>query len=882
MKQAFDCSGKKDILQLDTATFGRTETNMGEITVPPTHPGRPSDSAPVIVRPGISLDTLAMAGVRLSDFPEPGSIEIPYFDVDGQPTGFSRWRLRSARPNGQKYYQKSNSGVHVYFPPGGIKENPEMVLTEGEFKALAIFESGMQVIGLCGLYVYKRGAEGDKRLLPEIGQAFARSCAEKVYFIGDADTATNLNFSRSAQFLADKSAPIPVYLPRLPLNGPKGFDDWKESWNGASAQEARNYVEEFFAAALLVEPGLSFVALAEILLASAEPQFRKLGPVEHQKHIQKLVRIAAEARISGEPAVAIGRLERLAAKLSGGTVKHFNRSIEQHLSQERAKQDASRTAAKPQKGTEAPVPKSDSSRSLSLGSEKLVLTLPCNEVEISDTAKKLFSRLETTRRYFVRDRTVFEATVESDGGTRLLACEPDAFRSQIEDYFQLAKIVCTGHGNLAWSPCRCSVDHAKALLSADAAWQILPQIKIVTSSPIFVEVDGKLGVLGKGYHSVLGGILVTKQRDISEVDLEEAYAALLGLLEDFDFVIESDRSRAVASFISPALRLGGLLKGDFPLDLAEANESQSGKTYRQKVACAIYGEVPFVVNMAEERGVGSLDEKISDALLSGSPFLMLENVRGDLKSQLLESAIRGVGIVQARRAYSRSVQVQTDKLCWFLSSNRVRSTPDLANRSIITRIRKQRPGFAFKDYPEGRLIDHVSAKADYYLSCIFAVVREWHRHGKLRTKDPRHDFREWCQTLDWIVQVVFFLPPLLDGHQCEQQRIANSGLSWLREVAVSVDKLERLEEGLRANDIIDVCEATDLQIPGCNEAMPPDRIPMVIGKILKPIFSSAAEIEVGGFRIKRETRDEVDSINRTNRPVHYHCFSRAEEPLPSN
>ncbi len=325
-----------------------------------------------------------------------------------------------------------------------------------------------------------------------------------------------------------------------------------------------------------------------------------------------------------------------------------------------------------------------------------------------------------------------------------------------------------------------------------------------------------------------------------------------------------------------------MLKCDFPLDLAEANDSQSGKTYRQKVACAIYGETPYVVNVNEERGVGTLDEKLSDALLSGRPFLMLENVRGSLKSQLLESAIRGVGVVQARRAYSRSVQVPTDQFCWFLSSNRVASTPDLANRSIITRIRKQQPGFAFKTYAEGQLIDHVSANADYYLSCVLAAVREWHRHGKPRTTDTRHDFREWSQALDWIVQALFFLPPLLDGHQCEQQRIGSSGLSWLREVAASVDKLERLGEGFRANDIIEVCQATDVQIPGCNEATPSDQILMVIGKILKRIFSSADTVKVGGYRIKRETRDEVDSINRMNRPVHYHYFTRAGEPSPSN
>jgi len=158
-----------------------------------------------------------------------------------------------------------------------------------------------------------------------------------------------------------------------------------------------------------------------------------------------------------------------------------------------------------------------------------------------------------------------------------------------------------------------------------------------------------------------------------------------------------------------------------------------------------------------------------------------------------------------------------------------------------------------------------------------------HRHGQPRTKDAPHDFngaKHWTGPF----QQVFFLPPLLDGHQCEQQWIANSGLSWLREVAANVDKLKRLEKGLRANDIVEVCEATDVQIPGCNEVRSPGRIPMVIGKILKRIFSSAVRVEVGGYRIRCETREEYDPENRMNRSIQLLVFHarRGTRSIPLN
>jgi hypothetical protein len=204
-----------------------------------------------------------------------------------------------------------------------------------------------------------------------------------------------------------------------------------------------------------------------------------------------------------------------------------------------------------------------------------------------------------------------------------------------------------------------------------------------------------------------------KDRDIHQLPLQEATRALIGLLEDFNFISESDRSRAVASLISPALRHGGLLKADFPLDLAEANESQSGKTYRQKSVCALYGERPFIVNRREEAGVGSLDEAVSEGLISGQAFLMFENVRGSVASQLLDSAIHGEGVVYCRRPYSRGMQIETDRVYWMLSSNRAEMTPDLANRSVITRLRKQPAGYRFKDYPEGDLLAHIHARTDY-------------------------------------------------------------------------------------------------------------------------------------------------------------------------
>jgi hypothetical protein len=123
-----------------------------------------------------------------------------------------------------------------------------------------------------------------------------------------------------------------------------------------------------------------------------------------------------------------------------------------------------------------------------------------------------------------------------------------------------------------------------------------------------------------------------------------------------------------------------------------------------KVISRIYGERSFVITLPSEakKGVGSLDESLSEALLSGAPFIALDNLRGEISNQMIESAIRGEGKVAVRQAYSRTTQIETDHVYWLAKSNRAQTTPDLANRSIITRLRKCAPDFQFKNYAEGR------------------------------------------------------------------------------------------------------------------------------------------------------------------------------------
>jgi len=213
--------------------------------------------------------------------------------------------------------------------------------------------------------------------------------------------------------------------------------------------------------------------------------------------------------------------------------------------------------------------------------------------------------------------------------------------------------------------------------------------------------------------------------------LDEAIGLFRTALGDFSFATTGDAARAVAMILSPALKMGGWIKDDFPLDIAEADQSQAGKTFRQLLTCAIYNEIPTGITQTTG-GVGSLDERISAALIAGRPIITFDNFRGRLDSPILETAIRGVGHVTAR-ALRTCASIDVSAFLWMLSTNGAELTRDIANRSIVTRIRKQAAGFEYRVFPEGNILDHIRKHQAKFLGATHAVIREWVRQGCPRT-----------------------------------------------------------------------------------------------------------------------------------------------------
>jgi hypothetical protein len=493
-----------------------------------------------------------------------------------------------------------------------------------------------------------------------------------------------------------------------------------------------------------------------------------------------------------------------------------------------------------------------------------VFPVPAGDIGHDLASRHIFSIIGPTNRLFLRKTAVYEVAADEGDEFSLEAVPAKRLVSVIESFgCRVMRREMREDGTPRWRSTIFPKDAADVALSSDGAREFLPKIRQLVSAPVLVPDGDGTQVIGRGYHAHAGGTFVTSGEMPPVIGLDEAKTMILSMLEDFDFPDGGDASRAIASFISPAMKIGGWIEDDFPLDIAEADQSQSGKTYRQKLICAIYREQPSAITQ-QVGGVGSLDERVSTALIKGRPFISFDNFRGRMDSQILETAIRGLGKVSAR-ALRIETDIDSTPFLWQLSTNGAELTRDLANRSIITRIRKRPDGHAFQTFDEGDILAHVRCNQPRFLGAVHAIVREWVAQGRRMTLESRHDFRTWCRVMDWIVQNIFEFPPLLDGHREEQMRTANPKLQWLRDVVHALVTDGHQGAALTASDLAECAEEHDLPIPGRRDTVEPHEVR--VGKMLGRLFREAGSdtIIVDGRRFTRVIEMEYEPISRNHR-----------------
>ena len=475
-----------------------------------------------------------------------------------------------------------------------------------------------------------------------------------------------------------------------------------------------------------------------------------------------------------------------------------------------------------------------------------MLELPGNGQTITGCATRLYRAIAATGRYFLRGGTVM-TLVDAGGTLTLVPVEADPLRSIAEHYFQVYARRAGVNGEMVLKPATMTKDIAGAILACDER-KCLPEVRGLSGCPLLMH-DGR--VIGPGYDPA-SKTLVTGGQMPPEVSLKEAVAALLALLEGFDFLSASDLSRAIAAQVGPALRLGGHLNL-YPAFVTEADQSQTGKGYLQKAIAAIYKESLRLVTQRQQGGVGSLDESISARMMEGRPFIQLDNLRGKQDSPNIEALMTSEEDFPVRVPHRIEMMVDPSRFVIMMTSNAAEMTPDMANRSYISRLRKRPDGYRFKQYTEGDLLDHIRANQPYYLGCVFAVLRHWINLGKPLLDEAGHDFRQWARTLGWIVVRIFGAAPLMAGHHEAKIRLSNPAQSFARQVAVAIAATGGLDQPWTAKSIYELAEANEIPVPGLREPND-DQGARRVGALMGRVLGGKDSVMLDGITINLEIR----------------------------
>jgi len=255
------------------------------------------------MRPGISSEMLERAGVRHVSADEAkalcgldsSGLWLPYRNADGsviRDGALDYGRLRLDQPRGDmKYYQAAGTTVHLYLPPGlqdRMVEGGDLHVIEGEFKSQALMEAGFPAVGISGFYGYAQ--KDGKELVPVLVDLIERYNPARILFCGDSDTATNPLFAHAAVRLANLVKPLPVWLPRIPLNGPgKGADDCRAAAKGTFETWWRERLEK----SISVDADKNSSRLAVSLFEAEEEIVASLGKEQRIDLSERIVKMAA-------------------------------------------------------------------------------------------------------------------------------------------------------------------------------------------------------------------------------------------------------------------------------------------------------------------------------------------------------------------------------------------------------------------------------------------------------------------------------------------------------------------------------------------------------------------------------------------------------------
>ena len=311
-------------------------------------------------------------------------------------------------------------------------------------------------------------------------------------------------------------------------------------------------------------------------------------------------------------------------------------------------------------------------------------------------------------------------------------------------------------------------DHdARVTLVSQHFMGCLPRITRVLDVPTpLLDRDGKLIYPTTGFDDRFGTWLNPKAPKLRLMGLDEALDFLLGELlttpdrGGFWWHDEQAKIHGFARLVTPFCRgLMGWRRA--PLWIFDGNREGCGKDTCADVTHALYAGRSIICAPLSKDCDEEMRKRITSALMAGSRFFHLANMKGHVRYASLEAATDNSGVWEDRRlGVSETLRLPNETEFSF-SANNATWEPDIERRCRRIRLRFTPEDINGHSYRHSDIRGWVMHHRADLLSAINAMVVAWVRAGMPAGPTPFTSFPEWGKVIGGIFHVCGLGDPCL-------------------------------------------------------------------------------------------------------------------------
>lgn len=383
-------------------------------------------------------------------------------------------------------------------------------------------------------------------------------------------------------------------------------------------------------------------------------------------------------------------------------------------------------------------------------------------------------------------------------GHMLNPLTPTSLITAIERSVETGVVVNDEAGDQVFLPKSMS-DHDSRVISVSRHFNgCLPRITRVLDVPApLLDRDGKIIYPEPGYDERFGTWLNPEAPKLRTMDMDEAVDILTNELfttpekGGFWWHDEQARTHALARLVTPFCRgLMGWRRA--PLWIYDGNREGCGKDTCADITHVLYTGRSIICAPLSKDCDEEMRKRITSALMAGSRFFHLANMKGHIRYASLEAATDNSGVWEDRRLGVSETLRLPNETEYSFSANNATWEPDIERRCRRIRLRFTPEDINGHRYKHLDIRGWVLRRRADLLSAINALVLAWVRAGMPPGPTGFTSFPEWGVTVGGIFGVCGL------GDPCRPHEESNSSgdqntRAMRRLFALSVDRYRDAE-----------------------------------------------------------------------------------------